>query len=203
MPTYKELEKEPIIQDIRKAVNKQKEKIYRGYELYAYNHYFDKGKNEYYVQEFEDIKLKKLKEKRKKMPKKRVEVRLSKNFNVVVIESDEIFDDAEFALESEICFREAERIINMMPEKPYGETALKQTDKKTIVNKAQYNQNKKPQSQSGRVSIQDITTQHGSAKQHGFLVQGINKGLFTLEQVNDAPDYNTISEMVSQFFKSK
>lgn len=121
-------------------------------------------------------------------------VRLTKNYNVAEFSATdcETVEDVEYA--KNFCRTQAEGLLSSYALD--GATASKETYTKQTY-PTQPAQARTPQ---GKVTVKDITTQHGTSKQHGFLVQGINKGILTLEQVNNAPDYDTISGLVSEFF---
>jgi hypothetical protein len=121
-------------------------------------------------------------------------VRLSKDFNNAEIGIHECDSVEELLTYENWAKTKVQQIVEQLP------TYKKDTPLPKYTPKEYVQKEEAPKMTGQKVQLSDITTEHGSKKQHGFLVQGINKGIFTLHEVNSAPDYNTISELVKKFF---
>jgi hypothetical protein len=197
VPTWREREQEPVVQDIRSEVKKKQEKIWHGKIIGAYKHYIgnkDRGIQPVIVPEFDEWQLRNLYKKRgeiEKMPERYVEIRLAKNFNVVVTGSKEIFTDAEFRTESEICMNEAKHLVEMLPDEPYGDTQPKKTySKETYTKSHQSAQGKPATTPNARITAADINTQFLKGAQIQHAVKLVNAGRISLEDINNLSSWD-------------
>jgi len=143
------------------------------------------------------------------MSERRVLVRLSKAYNVVEVEVTDVLP-VDFEEESQWAKNECINLLNQLPDEGFGKgTPTKQyTPKSYTKEKAPYKPHQ-AQAPSSKVSRNDITLTSkdqdpqngfGSEKQFGFLVQGINKGIFTLQQVNSCRNYGDVGDLTKEFF---
>lgn len=195
-----------VIEEFEKKVNLKRESELKKLEQKSFNKYVYNIRNGYwcdYVFEYEN----KLREEREKknmkvedlsnMTERKVEIRLSRDYNVASVEVSGIDSVLEFEQEKEWALQEARDIWNQLPDssKKQSNYTSKQTYQKNTQSQERISKG------SGTVTIDDITITDGSPKQRDFLVQGINKGFFTLDEINSIPDYKGVSDYVSKFFQ--
>ena len=157
-----------------------------------------KGDWSIYVQEYEERYISNLNKKLKVeeqiiMEERRVLVRLSQDYQVVEVEVGGIDTTIDFEREKEWALSEARGILAQIPSSGTKATTPTNYQKQTKTNE-------QVSYKTGKVSLQDLTIGQGSAKQKEFLVDGINKGFFTLQEINAIEQYEQVSEYVSKFF---
>jgi hypothetical protein len=140
-----------------------------------------KGDWSSYVKEYEDILKLKIMKKKKEVQtmdfKKRVLIRLSKDYQVVEVEVEGMETENDYQLEKEWALQEARGLINSIGGTP-------PTPKKEYVNN--YVKKENTEYKTGKVTEEDIksaTKFCGKGKQPSLLAQGVNNGLFTMDDI--------------------
>jgi hypothetical protein len=198
-------EKEPIVYEIRKDRDKYIQDKWNKKLAWAKGKYYrDKRRGDYsvVVDEWDDFLLEKERYEIKKneikgemiMSKRRVLVRLSKAFNNVEVEVDEINSVDEFVQESTWAKNEAFNLINQLPDEQLG----KGTKSTPVAYTKQHTQpvGKQVTPSNGTVTRQDITTKFLKGGQFNIALKGIQDGKFTLAQVNALDSWDAMQSLI-------
>ena len=162
----------------------------------AYYNRAKRGDWRWYVWEYEDEYRQKYKERigENKMEWK-FRLQLTRDYQVADVELSGI-TDADFENAKELVWAEAKEALSRLPKKIDAEIQPKKTYEKKQNSDysrpaTQYNPN------GGK-----ITTRFAKGKQVGLLQQGIDKGIFTLEEVNNIDSWDTTQEYIQAVFRS-
>ena len=198
-------DKEPIVYKIREDKDKFIQMKWNKKLAWAKgNYYKNKRRGDYsvVVDEWDNFELEKERYEIQKneikgemiMSKRRVLVRLSKAFNNVEVEVDDINSVDEFVQESTWAKNEAFNLINQLPDEQLGKQTKSTPVAYTKANTQPVsNQNTPP---SGTVTRQDITTSFLKGKQFDIALKGIKDGKFTLEQVNALDSWDAMQSLI-------
>ena len=144
----------------------------------------------------DEIKIQEIIKKGEDNMKFNVLVRLTKDYQVAEVGVEEIDNERDFEYARNFARTQAESLLDSyaVEDKPKAST-------QTYTKQYSPNTQGKPQPPVGKVTLGDILVSHGSDKQKGFLVDGINKGYFTLEAINSCQTYQDVSNYVKKFFE--
>lgn len=155
------------------------------------------GVKDYIVDEWDAFELEreeyKIKKGEKEMAKFRMIVRLSKDFNNAEIGIEDAETVEELLSYEEWMKSKVQQLVEQLPTYKKENPVKNYTPKQYVQEKTQNFTNKK-------VTLSDLRISQGSEKQKKFLVDGINKGYFTLDAINRIETYQQVSEYVKDYF---
>lgn len=187
--------RQEIIDAFQKDMDRKKQRQESAYMIHARKKYLDSKKRGDYsivVDEWdlwEEEIAKDLQNKNIKgeimMSDRRVLVRLSKAFNNVEVEVNNILTPEEFNSEVLWAKNEAYKLIDMLPNEKI-DTYLTKPNNQTRVTPNDYIQATKVVTNPpvGNITSAHITTKFLKGKQINIALKGINEGKYTLDQVN-------------------
>ena len=198
-------EKAPIVYTIRKDRDKFiQTKWDKKLAWSKGNYYKNKRRGDYsvVVDEWDNFELEKERYEIQKneikgemiMSKRRVLVRLSKAFNNVEVEVDDINSVDEFVQESTWAKNEAFNLINQLPDEQLG--GAKKHTPKSYTKEVTQPVAEQITPSNGKVTRQDITTKFLKGGQYNIALKGIQDGKFTLAQVNALDSWDAMQSLI-------
>ena len=133
------------------------------------------------------------------MSKRRILVRLSKVFNNIEVEVNDIETVEEFDSEMNWIVDKAFSLIDCLPNKQIDDYIKKPSGQRSVTPK-EYQEKTYPTKQSG-FTADDITHNFHKGKQTTTLLKGLNDGKITLEQVNSIRSWDDLQPIMKLCWK--
>ena len=199
-----ELTKE--IQEKKELIDRKNEALAKARAKSLYKRKASKGDWSTYVPEYEGktvtdyINLKNIEEIKledKRLAKKEIEVSITKGFNRVAVNIRDI-DEVDYDYWKGVVIAEVKELWAVLPHSD-------DTSKKPVVqSKETYQREVKQEERTEYKTPQKerIETKFAKGKQIALLQQGIDKGLFTIEQVNAISSWEESQDFIGKVFAS-